>query len=368
MSADAADFAWMARALQLARRGLYSAHPNPRVGCVIVAGERVVGEGWHERTGGPHAEVLALRAAGELARGATAYVTLEPCCHHGRTPPCTGALIAAGVRRVAYAAGDPNPRVAGGGAQHLMAAGIEVSGGVLEQEARELNIGFFSRMQRRRPWVRLKIAASLDGRTALAGGESRWITGEAARADVQCWRARSSAILTGIGTVLADDPALTVRRPDLGVVSTPDRIVLDSTLRTPPGARLLGEPGRTRIFCSRPDPAQRQALEDAGAVVEVLGGHHNGRVDPAALLLRLAELEVNELLVEAGPAVNGALLDAGVVDEVVCYLAPHVLGADARGMFGSRPLGGMAMRHEFELLELRRMGRDCRLVYRPRSE
>lgn len=367
MSADAADFAWMARALQLARRGLYSAHPNPRVGCVIVAGESVAGEGWHERTGGPHAEVLALRAAGESARGATAYVTLEPCCHHGRTPPCTEALIAAGVRRVVYAAGDPDPRVSGGGARQLMAAGIEVSGGVLEGEARELNIGFFSRMQRRRPWVRLKIAASLDGRTALASGESRWITGEAARADVQCWRARSSAILTGIGTVLADDPALTVRRSDLGAVSTPDRIVLDSALRTPPGARLLGEPGRTRIFCSRSDLAQRRALEEAGALVEVLG-ECNGRIDPAALLLRLAELEVNELLVEAGATLNGALLDAGVVDEVVCYLAPHVLGADAMGMFGIRPPAGMAPRREFELLDLRRVGRDCRLVYRPRSE
>ncbi len=359
----AGDFSWMARALQLARQGLHSAHPNPRVGCVIVAAGAVVGEGWHERTGEAHAEVRALQAAGEAARGATAYVTLEPCCHQGRTPPCTAALIAAGIRRVVYACADPNPRVAGQGAGQLAAAGIEVDSGVLEAEARELNIGFFSRMQRGRPWVRVKLAASLDGRTALASGFSRWISSEAARKDVQRWRTRSSAILTGVGTVVADDPALTVRRDDLGAVMLPERLVLDSTLRTPATARLLREQGRTRIFCSRPDEAHRRALEQAGAVVEVLAAC-NGRVDLVAMMQRLAEIEVNELLVEAGPGVNGALLDAGLVDEIVLYLAPHVLGADAFGMFATRTLTDMAQRTQFEVADLRRTGPDCRIVFR----
>jgi diaminohydroxyphosphoribosylaminopyrimidine deaminase/5-amino-6-(5-phosphoribosylamino)uracil reductase len=366
MSVDAADFGWMTRALQLARRGLYSAHPNPRVGCVIVARGMRVGEGWHERTGGPHAEVVALQAAGAQARGATAYVTLEPCSHHGRTPPCAEALLRAGISRVVYAVGDANPRVAGSGARALEAAGVVVDAGVLAAAARELNIGFFSRMERQRPWVRLKIAASLDGRTALADGASRWITGEAARRDAHAWRARSSAVLTGVGTVLGDDPALTVRRADLGVVSPPARLVLDSRLRTPPGARLLREPGHTYIFCSAAAAAARLALEQAGARVEALP-ERSGRPDLGALMQRLAAMEVNELLVEAGPILNGALLEAGLVDEIVCYLAPHVLGGEALGMFATAPLAGMGARWEFELIETRRVGADLRLTYRARS-
>lgn len=366
MTATAQDFEWMGKALQLARRGLHTAHPNPRVGCVIVAGGEAVGQGWHQRTGGPHAEAIALAEAGPRAAGATAYVTLEPCCHHGRTPPCTEALKRAGVRRVVFASADPNPKVGGGGARQLAEAGIGVVEGVLAAEARALNIGFMSRMERRRPWVRTKIAASLDGRTALASGESRWISGEESRRDAHGLRARSSAILTGVGTVIADDPALTVRRPDLGEVLQPERIVLDGALRTPPASRVLQQPGRARIFAGRADEASRRALEAAGARVELLPGA-DGRLDLAALMARFVELEVNELLVEAGPRLNGALLDAGLVDEVVVYLAPHVLGADGFGMFASRPLAGMAARHEFDLADVRRVGRDCRLTFRKRS-
>lgn len=366
MSPDAKDFRWMGRALQLAARGLYSAHPNPRVGCLIVAGDEVVGEGWHRRTGGPHAEAAALESAGARAAGATAYVSLEPCCHHGRTPPCADALIGAGVSRVVYAAGDPNPRVAGGGARRLAAAGVAVTGGVMEADARALNVGFFSRMERRRPWVRAKIAASLDGRVALASGASRWVSSAPARHDGQALRARSSAILTGVGTVTADDPALTVRRADLGEVPPPERIVLDTALRTSPGAQLLRQAGRTRIFCSRPDAQRCRALEAAGAVVEVVA-ERDDHPDPAAVLARLAELEVNELLVEAGPGINGTLLDAGLLDELVIYQAPHVLGADGFGMFSIRGLTDMAARPEFDLGEVRRVGPDLRLVFRKRS-
>lgn len=366
MSASAEDFRWMARALQLAHRGLYSAQPNPRVGCVIVAGGEMVGEGWHQHTGGPHAEALALAHAGTRARGATAYVTLEPCCHQGRTPPCTQALVRAGVRRVVFAAADPNPQVGGGGARELAEAGIAVLAGVMENDARELNVGFMSRMERRRPWVRLKCAMSLDGRTALAGGQSRWISGEASRRDAHAWRARSSAILTGAGTVAADDPALSVRRPDLGAVPPPERLVLDTKLRTSPGARLLREPGRTRIFCCRPDARREAALQAAGAVVEVCA-ERDGRPDLQAVMARLGELECNELLVEAGARLNGALLDAGLVDELIVYMAPHVIGDDGAGMFASRPLADMAARHEFELVQMRRVGVDCRLDFRRRS-
>jgi diaminohydroxyphosphoribosylaminopyrimidine deaminase/5-amino-6-(5-phosphoribosylamino)uracil reductase len=368
MSGSAEDFAWMAQALRLARRGLYTAHPNPRVGCVIVAGGKLVGEGWHQRTGGPHAEAMALAHAGTRAAGATAYVTLEPCCHHGRTPPCTDALKRAGVRRVVFAASDPNPRVGGGGALQLADAGIAVLAGVLEGEARQLNAGFLSRMERRRPYVRSKLAVSLDGRTALASGEGRWISSEQARRDGHELRARSSAILTGVGTVLADDPALTVRRPDLGEVLPPQRLVLDTNLRTPPGARLLQQDGKTRILCSQPDEPRRRALEAAGALVEVVPGRGE-RPDLAAVMTRLADLEMNELLVEAGPGLNGALLDAGLVDEVVVYLAPNVLGADARAMFATRPLATMSARAEFELADVRRIGPDCRLTFtaRPRN-
>ena len=363
MSATAEDFRYMARALQLAARGLYTAHPNPRVGCLIVANGDVVGEGWHARTGGPHAEIAALEQSGARARGATAYVTLEPCCHQGRTPPCTEALIRAGIVRVVFAAHDPNPRVAGGGERQLRAAGIAVEGGVLETESRTLNVGFVSRMERQRPWVRTKLAVSLDGRMALASGASRWISSEPSRHDAHAWRARSSAILTGVGTVMADDPLLTVRRADLGEVIQPALVVLDSQLRTPPGARLLAQAGRTRVFCAVDHADRRRALEAAGAAVQVVPPD-DGRPDIVAVLGRLAELEMNEVLVEAGPKLNGALLAAGLLDELVVYLAPHVLGASARGMFDVPPLTNMGARADLTLLETRRIGPDLRLIYR----
>lgn len=358
----AADHRFMGRALQLARRGLYSSHPNPRVGCVIVADGEVVAEGWHQRAGGPHAEAAALAAAGPLARGAIAYVTLEPCCHQGRTPPCTSALIEAGIRRVVYACDDPNPKVAGHGVAQLREAGIEVTGGVMAAEARALNPGFFSRMERKRPWLRSKLAASLDGRTALANGESRWISGEASRRDVHALRAQSSAILTGVGTVLADDPALTVRRDDLGDTLVPERIVLDSRLRTSPQAKLLQAPGRCRIFYCDAPASQRSALEEAGALLEQVPGR-DGRPDLLAVLQRLAALGTNEVLVEAGPALNGALLAAGLIDELVLYMAPQILGTDARGMFAIPPLESMDERHHLHLAECRRVGEDLRLKF-----
>ena len=366
MNATAEDFAWMARALQLAKRGLYTAHPNPRVGCVIIHDGVLVGEGWHERSGEAHAEAAALASAGTKAAGATAYVTLEPCSHHGRTPPCTEALIRAGVRRVVFAAADTNPGVSGGGARALMEAGLTVTAGVLEAEARALNVGYFSRMERQRPYIRAKLAISLDGRTALAGGESRWITGEPSRREAQTWRARSSGILTGVGTVIADDPALTVRLADQASPQAPERLLLDTTLRTPAGAKLLRSPGRTRIFCSRGDPSRRHALEAAGAVIETVP-ERDGRPDLVTVLRRLAELEMNEVLVEAGPSVNGAMLDAELVDELLVYMAPHVLGADGLGMFATRPLASMTARHEFEITDVRRIGTDCRLTFRKRS-
>ncbi len=353
----------MAQALQLAARGLNTTHPNPRVGCVIVAGAAVVGEGWHERAGGPHAEAEALAKAGNAARGATAYVTLEPCCHTGRTPPCTAGLIAAGIGRVVYGAADPNPRVNGGGEQALVAAGIEVRGGLLAAESERLNAGYILRIRRGWPLVRTKIAASLDGRTALAGGQSQWLTGEAARHDVQRWRARSSAIMTGIGTVLADDPALNVREAGQPLPRQPLRVILDSRYRTPPAAKILATPGDALLFGAGAD-VRRSALEAAGARVEI-APMDGGRIDVAAVLRRLGELEINEVWVEAGPTLNGALLAAGLIDELVVYQAASVLGNDARGMFDLAPLGSLAERPEFRLQSVRRVGDDLRLVYTP---
>lgn len=360
------DHEYMAEALRLARRGWYTAHPNPRVGCVIVRDGAIVGRGWHVQTGGPHAEIVALAEAGDAARGATAYVTLEPCCHHGRTPPCTDALQAAAVARVVIGAPDPNPAVAGRGVAALRAAGIEVAAGVMAADCAALNPGFEMRMRAGRPKVTVKIAASLDGRTALASGDSRWISGEQARADVQRLRAASGAILTGIGTVLADDPRLTVRAADLPAARQPLRVILDSRLRLPTQAQLLALPGETLVASlAGTDPSRAAALEARGAELLPLPGAGSG-VDLQALLRALAEREINDVLVEAGPILNGALLDAGLVDELIVYQAPQVLGADARGMFAIRPLGDMAARPEFDLCESRRIGDDLRLRYRPR--
>ena len=357
---SAADHAHMARALRLAERGLYTTAPNPRVGCVIARDGQVVGEGWHVRAGEPHAEVHALRAAGERARGATAYVTLEPCSHHGRTPPCANALIDAGVARVVAAMRDPNPQVSGGGISLLTLAGIQAEVGLLEAEARELNIGFIARMTRGRPWLRVKTASSLDGRTALLNGESKWITGAAARADVQAWRARACAILTGVGTVLADDPRMNVR--DLDTPRQPLKIIVDSRLNTPPTAQILH--GGALIVCAVDDAAKRAALEAAGAQVLCIPGPA-GRVGLAALLGALGQRGLNEIHVEAGATLNGALLDAGLVDEWVAYLAPLVMGDAARGVFALPPLSDMANRLPFKLLDSRQIGDDLRLTLRP---
>lgn len=356
------DARHMGRALALAARGLYTTDPNPRVGCVLVNDRQVVGEGWHERAGGPHAEVQALRAAGTAARGATAYVTLEPCCHHGRTPPCTRALIDAGVARVVAAMPDPNPKVAGQGVAELAGAGIAVDVGLMQDEAGRLNPGFVSRMTRGRPYVRVKLAASLDGRTALATGESKWITGAAARADVQRLRARSSAILTGVGTVLADDPSLTVRDLDIG--RQPLRVVVDGNLSLRADARLLRLPGRTLVVTAADDGDYAEALIAAGAEVMVLAGGV-GRVDLPLLMQDLAAREVNELLVEAGATVCGALLAAGLIDELVVYLAPHLLGSSARGMFDLPALESMADRVALDIVDVRAVGKDWRITARP---
>lgn len=357
---SAADHFHMARALALAERGLYTTTPNPRVGCVIVKDGAVVGEGWHEKTGGPHAEVHALRAAGERARGAVAYVTLEPCSHHGRTPPCANALIDAGVARVIAAMRDPNPQVAGRGLELLTLAGVAVQTGLLENEARELNIGFISRMTRGRPWVRLKTAASLDGKTALLNGASKWITGPAARADVQRWRARACVILTGCGTVLADDPQMNVR--EVETPRQPLKVIVDSGLATPPIARILH--GGAFIACAEADPAKRAALEAAGAQILELPGA-DGRVDLAALLREFGRQGINEVHVEAGATLNGALLAAGLVDEWVAYIAPVAIGHSARGLFDMPALTDMAQRRHFSLLDTAMLGGDLRLRLRP---
>ncbi len=354
----------MAHALTLARRGFYTTDPNPRVGCVIVRDGRTVGAGWHERAGEAHAEVHALKAAGDLARGATAYVSLEPCCHAGRTPPCTQALIKAGIARVIAAMPDPNPKVAGQGIAELERAGIRVDVGLLQPEAERLNPGFIRRMTHDRPYVRVKLAVSLDGRTGLANGESKWITGEAARADVQRLRARSSAILTGVGTVLADDPSLTVRDIDIG--RQPLRVVLDGYLSMRPEARLLKLPGKTLVVTAVDDDTDAEPLLAAGAEVLVMP-EGPGQVSLRGLMQDLSGREVNEVLVEAGATVCGALLEAGVVDELVIYLAPHLLGSGARGMFNIPELSAMQDRVELEIDDVRAVGKDWRIVARVQS-
>jgi len=359
-SFTAADHALMARAQRLAERGLFTTTPNPRVGCILVKDGQVVGEGWHARAGEAHAEVHALRAAGERARGATAYVNLEPCSHHGRTPPCANALIDAGIARVVAAMRDPNPQVSGGGMSLLTLAGIQAEVGLLETEARELNIGFIARMTRGRPWLRVKTASSLDGKTALLNGESKWITGAAARADVQAWRARACAILTGVGTVLADDPRMNVR--GMETPRQPLKIIVDSHLNTPPAAQILH--GGALIACAVDDPGRRAALEAAGAQVLCIPGP-KGRVGLAALIGELGRRGLNEIHVEAGATLNGALLDAGLVDEWIAYLAPLVLGDAARGVFALPPLTDMANRLPFQLLDSRQIGGDLRLTLRP---
>ncbi|MBI2799031.1 MAG: bifunctional diaminohydroxyphosphoribosylaminopyrimidine deaminase/5-amino-6-(5-phosphoribosylamino)uracil reductase RibD [Gammaproteobacteria bacterium] len=353
----------MARALKLARCGLYTTRPNPRVGCVIVKDGAVVGEGFHYRAGEAHAEVEALRAAGNAAAGATVYVTLEPCTHFGRTPPCTEALIAAHVARVVYAIADPHVP-AGGGAAKLAAAGITVECGPLSVEARALNRGFFLRGERARPFVTIKIGMSLDARIALADGQSQWITSPESRADVQRLRAAAGAIVTGSGTVLADDPTLNVRDPRFDVAGRPPpRVVIDRRLRTPPSARLFDVSGEVRIFTANTDDTALRALGGRGAIIEPLGNVGGG--DLSAILTRLHELEVNEVLIEAGPTLVGSLLEAGVVDELVLYIAPVFLGPTARAAFLWPALTTLANAPRFRTLESVAIGPDRRLTLAP---
>jgi diaminohydroxyphosphoribosylaminopyrimidine deaminase/5-amino-6-(5-phosphoribosylamino)uracil reductase len=357
---DPRDHALMAQALALAARGLYTARPNPMVGCVIACDGEVVGEGWHPRTGEPHAEVFALRQAGERARGATAYVTLEPCAHFGRTPPCADALVQAGVARVVAAMRDPFPRVDGAGFARLQAAGIEVASGLMEAQAHELNRGFLSRVQRGRPWLRVKLAASLDGRTAMAGGESKWITGESARADVQRWRARSAAILTGADTVLADDPALTVRLEEAAEFVPPLRVVIDTRLRSLARGRVRDGTAPT-LYLHGPDVVPPPGISAEFAAVPL----HDGRPDLDAVLGLLGERGLNEVQVEAGPVLCGALLRAGLVDELLLYQAPLLLGDTARPLFAGLGIETMAQRLRWTTVDEARFGDDRRLLLRP---
>jgi diaminohydroxyphosphoribosylaminopyrimidine deaminase / 5-amino-6-(5-phosphoribosylamino)uracil reductase len=355
---DDPDRSHMARALELAAKGLASTHPNPRVGCVFVRDGEVVAEGWHERAGGPHAEAVALAGATGSVAGATAYVTLEPCNHHGRTPPCSEALIKAGVVRVVYAVGDPNPLVNGRGARRLREAGVQVQSGLLQAEATDLNAGFIKRMQHGVPLVRLKLAMSLDGRTALSDGRSQWITGEAARADVQYWRARSSAVLTGIGTVLADDPRLSVRPGGAGA-RQPLRVILDSGLRTPPGARVFEGAAAQGvwIFTTSTDPERVAALAARGARIEQATGL-------AQVLEKLGKAGINELLVEAGATLAGALLQQQCVDELLLYVAPVVLGDRARGLLHLPEPQSLPQARRFAMIESVAIGADLRLRLR----
>lgn len=360
----------MARALELARKGVYSTHPNPRVGCVIVAGGQVVGEGWHARAGEPHAEVHALRQAGAKARGATAYVTLEPCSHHGRTPPCAEALVQAGVARVVAAMQDPNPQVAGRGLARLQEAGIEVACGVLESEARALNVGFIKRMEQGLPYVRVKLAMSLDGRTAMASGESQWITGPAARAAVQRLRARASVVLTGTDTVLADGARLTVRPDELGlnaeltalaITRPPLRVLVDGRLRVPLSAPFY-QAGKALVATCAAAGARQLFLDDGHELLAVSGS--NGHVDLRKLLLELAARGANEVLVEAGPRLAGAFARQGLVDEYQLFVAAKFLGSSARPLL-DWPLAKMAEAQELQIVEMRAVGDDWRIIARP---
>ena len=355
----------MHEALALAQNAIGLSEPNPRVGCVITApGGRVLGRGHTQQAGGPHAEVMALRdlqSRGESARGATAWVTLEPCAHHGRTPPCSDALIDAGIARVVMALEDPNPLVAGQGAARLRAAGIEVQAGLLADEARELNIGFFSRMQRGRPWVRLKAAISLDGRTALENGASQWITGAAARTDGHAWRKRAGAVLTGVGTVHDDDPRLDVRLVDTAF--QPLRVVIDSQLATPASARIFGAPGRVLVYAAQSDAARSAALEARGAEVALAPGA-SGKVDLARVLADLAARGINELHVEAGHKLNGSFVRESLVDEYLIYLAPKLLGA-GRELAAFGPLQALSDGVALRFVSVTPVGDDLRIVARP---
>jgi len=353
---------YMARAVEIAAAvPPHQTRPNPRVGCVLVREGKIVGEGAHQQCGGPHAEVVALAAVQESA-GTTAYITLEPCCHQGRTGPCTAVLIEAGVSQVVVAMLDPNPRVAGQGVALLEQAGIRCEVGLLADAAVELNRGFLQRMQSGRPWVRVKAAMSMDGRSALASGESRWITSADSRREVHQLRAEADLILTGVGTVLADDPALTVR--DVATTATPDRLVLDSHLRSSPEAQMLRQPGQTTIVCLDETSPEATALKSAGARVVALPAQQ-GRISLPALMQWLGAEEVNELLVEAGETLTGALLEQGLVDELLLYVAPSLLGSTGRGIAALPGVNALSQRIELVVLDVQQVGADWRVRLRP---
>ncbi len=365
---SAADYSFMARALKLARRGWYSTHPNPRVGCVIVRDGEILGEGYHRKAGEPHAERMALADACTSVQGATAYVTLEPCCHHGKTPPCTDGLIEAGIAEVVIAMQDPNPLVAGQGVSQLEAAGIKTRSGLLEAQAVALNRGFVKRMQDSRPRVRCKLACSLDGRTAMQSGESVWISSAQSRRDVQFLRAESSAILTGAGTVLADNPSMNVRLTaaelkldaDLPVCQ-PVRVILDATLKIPADAKILTLPGDVLIFCDRNLIGTAESYPSGN--VRLLGvDNDNGELNLAQVMQQLAQLQINDLLLESGAVLAGSMLQAGLVDELVVYQAPHLMGDSARGLL-HLPLDKMSERVSLSLTDRRSVGEDTRYTY-----
>lgn len=365
MNQQSTDQAYMARAIQLAKMGQYTTHPNPRVGCVIVKNNKIIGEGFHQRAGYAHAEINAINAATESLKDTTAYVTLEPCSHTGKTPPCADALIKSGIRRVVIAMLDPNPQVSGQGIKKLEEAGIEVTSGVQEDESRKLNPGFIKRMEQGLPWVRVKLAMSLDGKTAMASGESQWITGDAARADVQRLRASSDAVLTGSGTAIADDPSLNVRltEDELGIeghVHQPLRVVLDSRLQLNVNAKMLSLEGETLIYTCADELQKTKRLESAGARIEILESNSK-QLSLEAVLIDLAKKHINEVHVEAGATLCGALLQQKFVDEIIIYMAPSIMGSDARGLLDIPGLDQMKDKFNLNIQDIRAVGNDWRI-------
>lgn len=360
---DSPYASYMQQAFLLAQRGLYTTHPNPRVGCILVKDGQVVGTGWHEKAGLPHAEIIALNTAGTQAKDATCYVTLEPCCHHGRTPPCTTALIAAGIKQVVIAAPDPNPHVSGKGILALQQAGIEVIDGILEKTAERLNPGFFKRMRLQKPYVRCKLAMSVDGRTAASNGESQWITGDAARQDVQHWRAQSSGIVTGINTILSDDPLLTVR--EISVPKQPLRIILDTHLKIPEHAKILQDVDSVIIFTASTENPKIKTLQKKGIKTKVIAMQAD-HLDVSQVLTVLAEeFEQNELLLEAGPTLSGAFLKAGFIDELILYVAPKILGHLAKPLFYLPLLNTLQQAITLKIQTISQCGEDWRIIFAP---
>lgn len=364
MSFSADDHKFMSRALYLAEKGIYTTDPNPNVGCVLVKDGEVIGEGWHQKAGEAHAEINALKQASNKVEGATAYVTLEPCCHQGKTPPCTEALIKAKVSRVVAAMIDPHSKVAGQGLKQLESAGIFVEHGLLEQQAKALNSGFIKRMQKRLPYVRCKLAMSLDGRTAMASGESKWITSAAAREDVQRLRARSGAILTGVGTVLADNPSMTVRLD--GFNNQPLRVVVDTNLSMPADAKMLKEQGKTVLMTCSADESVTQVLTDAGADIHMMP-YCNTSVDLKSVLEQLSDMHINDVLLETGATLSGAMLQAGLIDELIIYMAPVLMGNNARGLFALPGLDSMQDKIELDIIDQRLVGQDIRITAKVRQ-